>query len=575
MKSLLHILYLEDEQNDVELVQAKLEEEGFGCDVTNVETRTDFIAALEKDAFDIILADYKLPSFDGLSALAIALKKHPLVPFVFVSGSMGEELAIESLKSGATDYVLKQRLSRLGPAVRRALKEAEECNELRKAEEELKEYREHLEELIEERTTELKKTNDKLQLEITERKRVENIMRARLRLLEFANSHSMDEFLTATLDEIEALTGSTIGFYHFLESDQRTLSLQNWSTNTLKNMCTATGKGSHYAIAQAGVWVDCVYERRPVIHNDYASLPHRKGMPEGHAPVVREVVVPIFRGNLIKAIIGIGNKSNDYKESDIDILSQLGDLSWDIVERKRADEELKRMSDELARSNTDLQQFAYAASHDLQEPLRVVAGFVKLLDKRYKGKLDEKADEFIDNTADGVKRMQEMIKDLLEYSKVGMKGINLKPVDFSLALDTAVLNLKQAIGESGAIVTHDELPAVMADASQISRLFQNLIGNAIKFRGKESPKVHISAEQRDNEWIFSVSDNGIGIDRKAAERIFVVFQRLHTREEYPGTGIGLAICKKIAERHGGRIWVESERGKGSTFFFTLPAVKVR
>ncbi len=177
--------------------------------------------------------------------------------------------------------------------------------------------------------------------DITEHKRVQSIMQARLRLLEFASSHSMDELLTATLDEIEALTGSTIGFYHFLEADQKTLSLQNWSTNTLKNMCTAEGKGCHYDVAQAGVWVDCVYERRPVIHNDYASLPHRKGLPEGHAPVVREVVVPIFRGNLIKAIIGVGNKSTHYNESDIEIVSQLGDLSWDIAERKRAEEALK------------------------------------------------------------------------------------------------------------------------------------------------------------------------------------------------------------------------------------------
>jgi PAS domain S-box-containing protein len=181
-------------------------------------------------------------------------------------------------------------------------------------------------------------------LDISDRKRVESIMQARLRLLEFAISHSMDEFLTATLDEIEALTGSTIGFYHFLESDQKTLSLKNWSTNTLKNMCTAEGKGGHYDIAKAGVWVDCVHERRSVIHNDYVSLPHRKGMPEGHAPVVRVVVVPIFRGNLIKAIIGVGNKSTNYDESDIEIVSQLGDLSWDITERKRTEEELSRVN---------------------------------------------------------------------------------------------------------------------------------------------------------------------------------------------------------------------------------------
>lgn len=166
--------------------------------------------------------------------------------------------------------------------------------------------------------------------DITELKQIENINQARSRLLEFANSHSTDELLSVTLDEIEALTGSNIGFYHFLQGDQKTLALQNWSTNTL-NMCTAEGKGSHYDIDQAGVWVDCVRKRRPIIHNDYYSLPHRKGMPEGHSPVIRELVVPIFRGNIIKTIIGVGNKSTDYDEKDIEIVLQLGDLSYDIV----------------------------------------------------------------------------------------------------------------------------------------------------------------------------------------------------------------------------------------------------
>ncbi|MBI5929619.1 MAG: PAS domain S-box protein [Chloroflexi bacterium] len=179
-------------------------------------------------------------------------------------------------------------------------------------------------------------------VDITERKRIQSIMQARLRLLEFAGTHSMDELLTATLDEIEKLTNSAIGFYHFLQPDQKTLSLQNWSTNTLKTLCTAEGKGSHYPVDQAGVWVDCVHERRPVIHNDYAALPHRKGLPEGHAPVIRQAVVPIFRGNLIEAIIGLGNKPTPYNDNDIEIISQLGDMSWDIAERKRAEEALQK-----------------------------------------------------------------------------------------------------------------------------------------------------------------------------------------------------------------------------------------
>ena len=245
----------------------------------------------------------------------------------------------------------------------------------------------------------------------------------------------------------------------------------------------------------------------------------------------------------------------------------------DITKRQRAEEALKRTADELARSNADLKQFAYAASHDLREPLRSIAGFVKLLEKRYKGKFDEKADEFTDYIIDGVKRMERLIHDLLEYSQVDAKGKDFWPVNCSVALQEAANNLRSAIEESGAELTYDLLPTLIADSSQLSRLFQNLMSNAIKFRGNEPLKIHISAQQKGDEWIFSVRDNGIGIDPQFFERIFVIFQRLHTKEEYKGTGIGLAICKKIVERHGGRIWVESEPGAGSIFHFTLPSKK--
>jgi len=241
----------------------------------------------------------------------------------------------------------------------------------------------------------------------------------------------------------------------------------------------------------------------------------------------------------------------------------------EIIERKRAEDEVKKMADELARSNDDLYQFAYAASHDLQEPLRGVEGFVKLFARRYKGKLDEKADEFLEYIVEGVKRMQVLIKDLLEYSQVSTKGRKLKPMDSSLAVAQALVNLKTAIEESGAVVTHDALPIVMADSSQLSRLFQNLIGNSIKFCREEPPEIHISAKQKENGWVFSIKDNGIGINPQNSERIFAIFQRLHGYE-YPGTGIGLALCRKIVERHGGRIWAESELGKGATFYFTIP-----
>jgi len=254
-------------------------------------------------------------------------------------------------------------------------------------------------------------------------------------------------------------------------------------------------------------------------------------------------------------------------------LKLIDELEDSLEELTNTKEELERKSRELARSNDDLKDFAYSVSHDLQEPLRVVAGYVRLLERRYREKLDSNADEFIQYTVEGVKRMQALIKDLLEYSQVGTKEIQFKPIESSLAAGLAVGNLQTAIEENSAVVTYDELPTVTADFSQMSRLFQNLIGNAIKFRGKEIPEVHISAERKGNEWVFSVRDNGIGMDPRSTERIFVIFQRLHGREEYPGTGIGLAICKKIVERHGGRIWVESELGRGATFYFTIPVAE--
>jgi PAS domain S-box-containing protein len=242
----------------------------------------------------------------------------------------------------------------------------------------------------------------------------------------------------------------------------------------------------------------------------------------------------------------------------------------DITTRKKAEANLVQKVDELNRSNEELGQFAYIASHDLQEPLRMVASYTQLLSRRYKGKLDSDADEFISFAVDGANRMQRLIQDLLAYSRVGTKGRDLLGTSSEEALEQALVNLRSAIGESGALVTHDPLPAVMADESQLVQLFQNLVANAIKYQSPGIPKVHVSVTRNSGKkWIFSVRDNGLGIDSQYFERIFGMFQRLHKREEFDGTGIGLAICKKIVERHGGNISVESEPGHGSTFHFAL------
>jgi light-regulated signal transduction histidine kinase (bacteriophytochrome) len=242
----------------------------------------------------------------------------------------------------------------------------------------------------------------------------------------------------------------------------------------------------------------------------------------------------------------------------------------DISERREWEEALARRSAELEQSNAELQQFAYVASHDLQEPLRMVVSFLELLKRRYVGKLDHEADEFIQFAVDGGLRMQQLIQDLLRYSRTGSRELAVELVDSGEVLDEAMVGLGPAIADSKARVMHGDLPHVQADRVQLGQLFQNLIANGIKFHGDAAPRVEVGAERAAGGWVFSVRDNGIGIPPDQMDRIFRVFQRLHSQSEYPGSGIGLAICKRIVERHGGRIWVDSMPGKGTTFFFTIP-----
>jgi signal transduction histidine kinase len=240
------------------------------------------------------------------------------------------------------------------------------------------------------------------------------------------------------------------------------------------------------------------------------------------------------------------------------------------IRRRQAENELKETAAKLARSNADLEQFAYVASHDLKEPLRAISGSVQILQERYRDELGHDANEVIKHTVDGATRMQRLIDDLLTYSRLTTREAPLAPTDFNQVVLEVLANLEALIKENKAVVTNDPLPVVDADRVQILQVFQNLISNGIKYRSERTPKIHVSVESRDSEWVFSVRDNGIGIAPQYAERIFRIFQRLHTRKEYSGTGIGLAVCKKIVERHGGRIWIESEPEEGSTFFFTIP-----
>jgi PAS domain S-box-containing protein len=289
--------------------------------------------------------------------------------------------------------------------------------------------------------------------------------------------------------------------------------------------------------------------------------------------VKANLIVPILQRNNLWGLL-IAHQCEhprNWNNPEIELLQQLANQIGIALSQAQLLEQETRQRQELARSNADLEQFAYVASHDLQEPLRMVGSYLQLLERRYKDHLDERANEFIDYAVDGARRMQTLINDLLSYSRVSTRSQPFELVDCNLLMKCVLGNLKVAIEDSGAVVTYDTLPEVMADTTQLTQLFQNLIGNAIKFKGEQPPKIHIGVELTEQTWRFTVRDNGIGIEPQYAERIFVIFQRLHTRDKYPGTGIGLAICKKIVERHGGSIWIESQPQHGATFFFTIPA----
>jgi signal transduction histidine kinase/DNA-binding LacI/PurR family transcriptional regulator len=320
---------------------------------------------------------------------------------------------------------------------------------------------------------------------------------------------------------------------------------------------------------------DAVRLERVVLGDEGQRFRSRQLMPKDLWPRERRysfVLAPLhFREHQIGfALFEVGPRERMvYGELRGEISSALeGGLL--LQKRIRAEDALKQQAQELARSNAELEQFAYIASHDLQEPLRMVTSYVQMLARRYKGQLDADADDFISFAVDGAERMQILIHDLLQYSRVTTHGKPFTPTDCTTTLHHALANLEIAVEESDAVITHDELPTVMADETQLTRLLQNLISNAIKFRKKETrPEIHVSAERTGDEWTFSVRNNGIGIAPEYFERIFMIFQRLHSREEYTGTGIGLAVCKRIVERHGGRIWVESKLGEESTFYFTI------
>ncbi len=420
--------------------------------------------------------------------------------------------------------------------------------------------------------------------DITERKQAERVLQSRIRISNFTFGHSLDELLTKVLDEAEDLTGSQIGFFHFVNDDQITLLKQCWSTNSMSGNCTAERKGTHCHLDQAGVWADCIRERKPLIHNSYESLPHRKGLPPGHTPVQRELVVPIFRNNLIVAVLGVGNKRVDYIAQEITTLQYLANLAWDIVTRKRAEEELLLAKETAETANHAKSDFLATMSHEIRTPLSALMGNIELLEE---SPLTPQQQEYLKDGKSASQMLLQVINDVLDFSKIEAGKLELTNEIFSVsAMGRQLVRMFSAVAQSKGLALiaslADDLPEyICGDQQRVRQIISNLLSNAIKFTEHGTISLEIIRETvhfavgSDRDMLrIVVRDTGLGIPLDKQDSIFDSFtqvENFNTRIA-SGTGLGLTICKRLLALMGGNISVSSMPGEGSVFVVVLPVI---
>jgi len=549
------ILVVDDTPTNLEVLFDFLSKAGFK--VLFAEDGESALETVHYAAPDLILLDILMPGIDGYETCRRlkADKATANIPIIFLTALTETTDKVKGFALGAVDFITKPL----------------------QYEEVLARVKLHLH--MKTLTRQLQEQNTQLEWEVQERKQAEAALQRENQrshlfadvALKIRRSLQIDDILQTSVTEVKKI----------LQAD-RVLIYRLWANGTGSGVAEALEPGLPEVMG--AVFPEEVFPEE-------AQEKYRQGyirnLADVHADenvvpclvdflqqfwVKSKLVVPIITQDDLWGLLVAHQCAEPryWNAFETELLQQVADqIAIALTQAQLLEKEVLQRQ-ELARSNAELQQFAYVASHDLQEPLRMVTSYLQLLQRRYQGKLDADADDFIHYAVDGAARMQTLIRDLLTYSRVGTRGGAFELTSCNAAVEHALANLKVAIEESEATVTYGDLPQVNADPTQLTQLFQNLISNAIKFRSTTSVHVRIEAIHQGDMWQFSVQDNGIGLDPQYADRIFVIFQRLNNRADYPGTGIGLAVCKKIVDRHGGKIWLQSEPGKGATFYFTLP-----
>jgi signal transduction histidine kinase/DNA-binding response OmpR family regulator len=639
MTTPIHILLLEDNPADVELITNELTQSGLSAVWTRVENQAAYLAQLAARP-DIILADHALPQFNGRQALKLLQEQSLDIPFIVISGTIGEEEAAEYIKLGAADYLLKDRLRRLGSAITQALKQHQLRDEKQQAEEALRQSYSRLENLVEVRTAELLEVNKTLQAEIAERKRaqeslaaernllqqyqndLEALVAARTDQLQTTNSQlrqevqeriqiqkalqqqteraealalisqaaatSSDDGYQPTLDHITHRAATLIGdacVISLLAADGS--QLEPASFFDLQAQTADTARQSILAVSQLdqqGPGWHVLVSGEAFIWNE--GDPTAVSMTETEAQTAEAdfdlhglLIVPLrVQGDGI-GILGLARETAGppYREADRRFAQELADRAAIAVENARLQQAVRRHTAELeqrvAARTADLEAFAYSVSHDLRAPLRAIIGFSEILARRHQEDLNEEGQHYLQNVIRAGTQMGRLIEDLLAYSRLGRQSLQMEVVPLTNLLEQVISNLSNKITTKAAeIIVPDTQARIMSNWTLLSEIFTNLIDNALTYQQPDlKPQVQISYFLQEKPFRFTVTDNGIGISSEYYERIFQTFQRLHSADTYPGTGIGLAIVKKSVELLGGTIWVESRVGQGTTFTFTLPA----